>query len=123
MVSEPENIDLAEVDVFDFDSHYRAPAKTVRDVLAQILEDMLTYKSVHNWDEKLVTHHLRRLAMVVRTYLNGNSGTFNPLLVYSSVDEVLTVDGVDHKYPAIQHPGDIDRQLFFTNVRLKEELL
>lgn len=120
ILSEPENGGAGEDAVFDFDCHYRAPSETVRDVLAQMLEDNATYKTVHNWDEKLVIGHLKRLATAVRAYLNANPVNLNPILVYSSVDEVLTVDGSDRKYPAIQEPGNIDAQLFFSNVRMSE---
>ncbi|KAF2657830.1 hypothetical protein K491DRAFT_654142 [Lophiostoma macrostomum CBS 122681] len=111
-----ENGGNEEHSVLDFDCHYRLAGGSVRDVLTQILEDMSTHNSVHNWDEKLVVRPLKTLATMLRSHLAGNPVNLDPLLVYSNIDEILTVDGVDSKYPAIQEPSNIDLQLFFTTV-------
>jgi hypothetical protein len=101
---------------FNFELHYGLSYESVRDVLQEILEDMSSYKHIHNWDEKLLTSPLKALAKVGRRYLNENPLALNTILDHSIVEEILTVSGVGHKPPAMQQAGYIDSHLFFSKV-------
>jgi hypothetical protein len=111
----PDNEETKEPG-FDFELHYGLSCKSVRDVLREILEDMSSYKHIHNWDEKLLTSPLKALARVGRRYLNANPLDLNALLDHSMVEEILTVSGVNHRPPAMQQAGDIYSHLFSTKV-------
>lgn len=104
----------------DFEQHYGSSSTSVRDILNEILEDMIYFKHVHRWDDKLFVPLVKQLSAAIRKYLNSNSLNLNFLLAYSTVEEVLTRGGINHVYRAMAHPGDIERHLFFLAHPLKE---
>lgn len=115
--SKPQDTNEVENGSLDFESHYGVSCHSVRDMLMEILEDMSSHRSVHNWDKKLIITPLRLLATAVRGYVNASGYDLNTMLAYSAVDEILTVGGVNHRYPAMQNARGIDGHLFFTKVR------
>lgn len=86
------------------------------DILKEILEDMSSYKHIHNQDEKLLTSPLNALAKVGRRYLDEYHLDLNALLDHLMVEEILTVSGVNYRPPAMQQVGDMDSHLFFSKV-------
>jgi hypothetical protein len=102
---------------FNFESHYNLLSKTVRHVLEDILLDISIYKHIHDWDAKFVIPPLDRLAGLVRQYTRQDQLSLNTLLHRSTVDEVLTVAGINHARPAIEAADDIESFMFFTKVR------
>ena len=65
----PDSGDANKV-AFDFELHYGLSHKSARDVLHEILEDLSSYKHIHNWEYKFVTSPLTGLASLARSYLN-----------------------------------------------------
>lgn len=101
---------------FDFEPHYGLSRKSARDVLHEILEDLSSYKYIHNWDDKLITSPLTALAGVARSHLNENPPYLDSLLEDAVVDEVLTVSGINRRPSIKQETNAIDTHLFFTKV-------
>lgn len=104
--------------LYAFEQHYGSSSTSVRDVLSEILNDMIYFKHVHRWDDKLFVPPIKQLSTAIRKYLNSNGLNLNFLLAYSTVEEVLTRGGINHVYRAMAHPGDIERHLFFLAVSL-----
>jgi hypothetical protein len=103
--------------LFDFELHYDLSVQSVRVVLIQILEDLLSHRQLHNWDEKLATNPLKALRAIAHCYLSTNyDSSINILLSHANVHEVMMVDGVNKMRPAIQEAGDIYSHLFFSKV-------
>lgn len=103
--------------LFDFELHYDVSCESVRGVLRAILEDLSSYKQLHNWDEKITTTPLKALAAAAHGYLATSYGSSsNILLAHGRVDEVVTVNGVNQRRPAIQEAGKADSHLFFSKV-------
>jgi len=96
--------------------HYASSSASFCGVLEEILADMRQLKNVHTWDQKLIINPVKDMALKVRRYLKGKRAALNYLLAYSEVEEVVTRNGVTHVFPAMAHPGDIERHLFFKNV-------
>ncbi|RYN73045.1 hypothetical protein AA0120_g12654 [Alternaria tenuissima] len=46
---------------YDFESHYGLSRNSIRDALQEVLDDMATHKSIHNWDRKLHITPLKHL--------------------------------------------------------------
>ncbi len=111
----PDSGDANKV-AFDFELHYGLSHKSARDVLHEILEDLSTYKHIHNWEYKFVTSPLTGLAGVARSYLNETPPHLDSLLDDAVVDEVLTVRGVNRRPSIKQETNVIDTHLFFTKV-------
>jgi hypothetical protein len=102
---------------FDFELHYGLSSRSVREVLDEILGDLASRTHIHDWDKKLIADPLETLAGVVRSYLNASHLDLNTLLGRSSVEDVLTVRGVNHVRPAMQEAAKIESYLFFSKVR------
>lgn len=102
---------------FNFELYYGLSSRTVRDVLDEILGDLVSHTYIHNWDDKSITTPLHTLAGVARSYLNANHLSLNTLLGLTSVEEILTIRGVNHARPAMQEAADIESHLFFSKVR------
>jgi hypothetical protein len=102
---------------FDFEPHYGLSHRSARDVLHEILEDLSSYKHIHNWEYKLITSPLTALAGVARSYLNENPPHLDSLLDDAVVDEVLIVGGINRRPSIKQETNAIDTHLFFTKVR------
>ena len=103
---------------FNFELHYGLSSGSVRDVLDEILEDMASFTHIHDWDKKLITSPLGKLVGVARRYVKANDLSLNTLLGHSSVEEILTVHGVNHVQPAMQHTAKTASCLFFNKVRV-----
>ncbi|KAF2680728.1 hypothetical protein K458DRAFT_87165 [Lentithecium fluviatile CBS 122367] len=93
--------------------HYASSSASFCGVLEEILADMRQFKNVHTWDQKLIINPVKDMTLKVRRYLEGKKAGRNYLLAYSEVEEVATQNGITHVYPAMAHPGDIERHLFF----------
>lgn len=100
----------------NFEQHYGSSCTSVRDVLNEILNDMINYKHVHRWDDKLYVPPVKQLSTALRKYLQSNNVNLNVLLAYSTVQEILTREDTNFVYRALAHPGDIERHLFFLAV-------
>lgn len=101
---------------FDFEQHYGVSRRSAGEVLDEILQDLLNYKTIHNWDDKLVTTPFTGLTAAVRSHWNEKPGHLSSLLEDAVVDEVLTVNGVNSR-PSVKADMDhIDSHLFFTKV-------
>lgn len=111
----PDSGDANKV-AFDFELHYGLSHKSARDVLHEILEDLSSYKHIHNWEYKFVTSPLTGLASLAKSYLNENPPHLDNLLDDAVVDEVLTVRGVNRRPSIKQETNVIDTHLFFTKV-------
>lgn len=103
---------------FDFEQHYGVSRKSTGEVLDEILQDLLNYKNIHNWDDKLVTTPFAALTATVRSYYNEKPGQLNSLLEDAVVDEVLTANGVSSRPSIKAEMANIDAHLFFTKVSL-----
>jgi hypothetical protein len=101
---------------FDFEPHYGLSSKSAADVLHEVLEDLASYKHIHNWDDKLITGPLTALAGAARSYLNANPPDLDSLLADAVVDEVLTVGGINRRPSIKQETNVIDTHLFFVKV-------
>ncbi|KAK2667267.1 hypothetical protein RAB80_016458 [Fusarium oxysporum f. sp. vasinfectum] len=99
---------------FDFEQHYGVSRKSAGEVLNEILQDLLNYKNIHNWDDKLVTTPFAALTATVRSYYNEKPGHLNSLLEDAVVDEVLTANGVSSRPSIKAEMANIDAHLFFT---------
>ena len=100
----------------DFEPHYGLSRKSARDILHEILEDLSSYKHIHNRDDKLTTSPLTAIAGVARSYLKENPLHLDSLLDDAVVDEVLTVGGINRRPSIKQEANAIDTYLFFTKV-------
>ena len=103
---------------FDFELHYELYSRSVRDVINEILRDMVTYRHIHDWDRKLITSPHETLAGVVRKFLYANDLSLNTSLNYSRVEEVVTIEGRNYIRPAIQDANDMGNYLSFNKVRI-----
>lgn len=85
-------------------------------ILKEILDDVSSYKHIHNWDEKLLTSPLNALVRVGRRYQRENAHGWRNLLAHSTVEEILPFRRTNHDPAASQGAGSTDNQLFFTKV-------
>jgi hypothetical protein len=105
-------------DVSGYAQHYNASGASVREIISEILEDVTTFKSVHNWEERLIISPISLLKVACRQYMHTNQGRLDFLLGHANVSEVFGYQGTTHFFPAMAHPGDVDRHLFFLNVSI-----
>jgi hypothetical protein len=97
-----------------FAQHYSAASASVHGVLSSILEDMTSFRSVHNWEDRLIVSPINLLRAACRKYMQANQH-LDFLLGYSVVEEILEHNGTKSLFPAMNHPGDVDKHLFFVS--------
>jgi hypothetical protein len=100
---------------FEFELHYGL-STTVEGLLWEILDDISSYKPIHNWDEKLGTSPLKALRKIGGKSWRENRCSLSHLQADSIVDEILTLSEADQSAPATQKTADIEKFLFFTKV-------
>ncbi|CAI6338730.1 unnamed protein product [Periconia digitata] len=99
----------------DYEMHYGLSHRSVKDVLMEILDDIATFKNIHDWDSKLVVTPFKKLETVIRRHVAGCSQEMmNNLLVHSSVEEVFSADGKPESIPAMQEDGQVKSHFFFS---------
>jgi hypothetical protein len=97
-----------------FAQHYNATSASVHGVLSSILEDMTSFRSVHNWEDRLIVSPVNLLRVACRKYMQANQH-LDFLLGYSIVEEILAHNGMKSLFPAMNYPGDVDKHLFFVS--------
>ena len=101
----------------DYEFHYELSQRSVKDVVREILDDIATHKNLHNWDDKLVVTPFKKLETVIRSHLaKCSQEMLNDLLIYSSVEQVLSGDKKLQSTPVIQRSGEVTEQFFFSKV-------
>ncbi|KAH8728862.1 hypothetical protein GQ44DRAFT_608184 [Phaeosphaeriaceae sp. PMI808] len=114
------NDSTATVDGYEFEPHYGVSRNSVRDALKEVLDDMVSHKSIHDWDRKLDITPFELLKAAVQTYLRQNESlSLNSLLSRTTVEEIVSIAGAHHRQPAIQQGDNIDGYLLFTKVCLQ----
>jgi hypothetical protein len=96
--------------------HYESDSRSVGEILDNITASMVKFRPVHRWDAKLFIPPVKQLSAVVRKYIISERPNVDFLLAYSSVEEVISCEGVHKVSRAMAHPGDISRNLFFQEV-------
>ncbi len=101
---------------FDFDCHYSEAGRSIRDYLEAILVTFSTFNHIHNWERK--TAPFERLITAARQYERSDSQSMTPLSFYTTVEEVLTIDGSNIPRPVMPQGAIVDKNfLLFTKVR------
>ncbi|KAF2471941.1 uncharacterized protein BDR25DRAFT_16612 [Lindgomyces ingoldianus] len=101
----------------DYEMHYGASQRSVKDVVKEILDDIATHKNLHDWDNKLVVTPFKKLETVIRSHLaRCSQEMLNDLLIHSSVEEVLCADGKLQSTPAMQQNGQVNGHFFFSKI-------
>ena len=96
--------------------HYESESESVGEILDNITASMVKFRPVHRWDAKLFVPPVKQLSAAVRKYITSERPNVDFLLAYSSVEEIISCEGVHKVSRAMAHPGDISRNLFFQEV-------
>jgi hypothetical protein len=106
-----------EKDGLDYEMHYGVSQRSVKDVLKEILDDIATQTSLHDWDKKLVITPFKKLETIIRSYLaKCSQEMLNDLLIHSSVEEIVNTEGKLQSIPAMQQNGQVKSHFFFSEV-------
>jgi hypothetical protein len=105
-------------DCSDLVQHYHVSGNSVHGVLSEILETMTSFKAIHSWDDRLIISPLAALKAVCAKFIQPNQNRLDILLRYATVEESCMHQGSIYQFPAMVHPGDVERHLSFINVSM-----
>jgi hypothetical protein len=112
----PEDEDNASTDSDDFIQHYESSSADVASILNEITGDLVHFKPVHRWEEKLFVPPIKQFSVAVRKHVSKKLSNLDFLLNYSSVEEIENRKDENEVSRAMAHPGDIRHHLFFQRV-------
>jgi len=105
----------------DHEMHYGSLECSVRGVIKEILDDLVTHKNLHDWDKKLVVAPFKKLETVIRSYLaRCSQELLNDLLIHSSMQQVIYADKKSQSASALQQDVQAKSHFFFSKVRLSQ---
>lgn len=103
----------------EFELHYDLDNRpSAINILNTIVQELSSHRSIHDWDEKLVSEPVKKLAIFAqRELISLGFDTGSYMVNYAAVDEVRTVCGVNYRQSAFSDPSQVGHNFFTGKVR------